>query len=441
MSARQSTWPLTNARAVAARLVSCVMAQGQSLTACMPASLSGLRDPRDRGLAQELAYGAMRWFPALESLVNRLLSRPHKELDSAVFALLLIGLYQLLYLRIPDHAAVSATVDASRQLGRARAAPLVNAVLRAFLKRRDTLLAEPTTEAAQYAHPVWLLAALKTAWPESWKRIAAANNERPPMTLRVNVRCGSREDYLARLAQSGFEAQPLPLSPSAIALPEILDVSRLPGFDQGHVSVQDGGAQLAALLLDALPGHRILDACAAPGGKCGHILELCPELRSMVAVDCDPARIATLRATLERLRMRAEIYCGDVSTPTAWWDGKAFDRILLDVPCSGSGVIRRHPDIKLLRRESDVAASARLQTRLLTGLWPLLAKSGKLLYVTCSVLPAENQTQIRAFLARHADAHLDPIALADSQDTGVGLQILPGDANTDGFFYALLRKV
>ena len=441
MTARQSPRPLKDARAVAARLVSCVVGQGQSLATCMPISLSGLRDPRDRGLAQELAYGALRWFPALEALVSKLLSRPHKEIDSAVFALLLIGLYQLLYLRIPDHAAVSATVDASRRLGRARAAPLVNAVLRAFLKRRDELLAEPATEAAQYAHPVWLLAALKTAWPESWQRIAAANNERPPMILRVNLRCGSREDYLARLGQAGLEAHPLSLSPYAISLPEILDVSRLPGFDQGHVSVQDAGAQIAAVLLDARPGHRILDACAAPGGKCGHILEMDHELRRMVAVDCDPTRIASLRAALERLRLRAKIYCADVSVPAGWWDGKAFDRILLDAPCSGSGVIRRHPDIKLLRRESDVAASAALQMQLLNGLWPLLAKAGKLLYVTCSVLPAENQTQIRAFLARHADAHLDPIAVAHGQDTGAGVQLLPGDANTDGYFYAALRKV
>lgn len=427
-------------RAAAARAIAEVLGRGRSLATILPRHLDNLTDPRDRALMQELVYGVMRWLPRLEFVLARLTRRPPRTRDAEVAALLLIGIYQLAHLRIPEHAAVSATVEASRTLDRPWAASLVNAVLRGYLSRRAEVEDCTTNEAAHWAHPDWLLADIKRSWPAQWEAIAGAGNTHPPMTLRVNAQHHTRERYLALLESVGIAARAAPICRYGITLRYPVDLSRLPGFPNGWVSVQDAGAQLAAELLDVRSDQRVLDACAAPGGKTGHIIELYPGLAKLVALDRDPQRFSTLQDTLRRLGLRAELRCADCAATTEWWDGQPFDRILLDTPCSGTGVLRRHPDIKALRRASDIAAMARQQRQLLSDLWQVLAEGGTLLYVTCSILPEENQCVIEAFLDTHPEARLLPIEIAGGLDTGFGTQILPGSYDMDGFFYAQLAK-
>jgi len=289
------------------------------------------------------------------------------------------------------------------------------------------------------AHPPWLLKRLQADWPTQWETLADANNAHPPLTLRVNARIKSRDAYLEHLHQANIAATPTPYTDYGITLEHPIDVQHLPGFAQGWLSVQDGAAQLAAPLLDVPPGARVLDACAAPGGKTAHLLERY-EIETLLALDLKPARVQKLRDTLQRLQLSADLRCADASQPDTWWDNQPFERILLDVPCSGNGVIRRHPDIKYLRQPSDIAALAAQQARLLDALWPLLMPGGKLLYVTCSVFAEENHLQIQNFLATHADA-TEIVLTADwgyAQD--YGRQILPGENNLDGFYYACLSK-
>jgi 16S rRNA (cytosine967-C5)-methyltransferase len=326
-------------------------------------------------------------------------------------------------------------------LGKSWAASLINAVLRTYLRDSERLLNQARSEeTARYAHPEWLLAELKQAWPEDWQAIVAANNARAPMTLRVNARQLSREDYLVRLEKAGIQAEPAPYTCHGITLPQPIEVSSLPGFKEGHVSVQDAAAQLAAPLLEVQPGQRVLDACAAPGGKAAHILETCPELALFVAIERDPSRVLILEDTLKRLQLEAQVVQADATCPEDWWDGNPFDRILLDTPCSGTGVIRRHPDIKRLRRKTDLPALVDEQARLLGALWPLLREHGRLVYVTCSVLPAENQERITAFFEQHPEARAPAIHAPWGRPRGAGRQILPGEANMDGFFYSVLMK-
>lgn len=430
----------TGARAVAARAIAEVRGRGRSLTAILPGFLRGLADPRDRALAQELVYGVMRWLPRLEFVLTRLLRRARGTRDSEVAALLLIGLHQLAHLRIPAHAAVSATVEASRTLGRPWAAPLINAVLRGFLTRRAEMEDCAQSEAARYAHPAWMLAEMRRAWPAHWEAIACANNTHPPMVLRVNARRCTRQGYLAILAAAGIAAHAASTSRHGIVLDHPMDPFSLPGFDAGWISVQDAAAQLAVELLDVRPGQRVLDACAAPGGKTGHIAEIHPGPAGIVALDRDPQRVSVLRMTLKRLGLHAAVRCADATNTPQWWDGQPFNRILIDAPCSGTGVLRRHPDIKVLRRPSDIAALAAAQRRLLNVLWPLLAEGGALLYVTCSILPLENQRVIEDFLESHDGARLRSLELPFGLDTGSGTQILPGTCDMDGFFYARMAK-
>lgn len=431
---------ITDPRAVAASAIAQVLGSGRSLAAILPDQLRGIADPCDRALAQELIYGVLRWLPRLELIIERLMTRSLRTRDRVVHALLLIGIHQLAHLRVPAHAAVSATVEASRALSRPRATALINAVLRGFLARRDEMEDCTVCETARWAHPAWLLTEIKSAWPARWEAIACANNAHPPMTLRVNARRCTRADYLAALVAAGIGARPVPVCPYGVTLTHALDPVRLPGFENGWISVQDAGAQLAAELLDARPGQRVLDACAAPGGKAGHIAEIYPELGEIWAVDKDLRRLVALRASLKRLRLHAEVRCADVADSARWWDHRPFDRILLDAPCSGTGVLRRHPDIKALRRPSDIAVMAQTQRRLLEGLWPLLREGGLILYVTCSILPAENQRLIQAFMRDHRDCQLLRIDLPFGIDTGAGTQILPGNLDMDGFFYARLAK-
>jgi 16S rRNA (cytosine967-C5)-methyltransferase len=390
---------------------------------------------RDRALLAALVFGALRWHHRLEWQSAKLLTKPLKPGQLELGALLRVGLLQLQEMRIPEHAAVSATVDAAALLGQRDAAPLVNAVLRRFQRERGALdAALAADDEARLCHPRWLLAELAQDWPDDWQRICAANNAAAPMWLRVNERRTTRADYLARLQAAGLAARPDAQVSTAIALQAPQPVEALPGFAAGDASVQDVAAQRAAGILDLAPGQRVLDACAAPGGKTCHILEACSGLDEVWALDRDASRLERVRANLDRLGLAARLVHGDATDPKAWWDGRPFERILLDAPCSAVGVIRRHPDIKVLRRPEDVVRAVALQARLLRALWPLLAPGGRLVYATCSVLRTENDAQIRAFVGEQESSKGPGTAQLS------GCQSLPGDADGDGFYYASLLK-
>ncbi len=399
------------------------------------------RPPADRALTQELIYGTLRVLPRLEALVGFLLNHPVKPGDRDLEALILVGLYQLAVLDTPEHAAVAATVEATRFLGKPDKAALVNALLRRFLREREDLLAQAERlPSARWLFPEWLLGALRRDWPEHWEAIVAASNERPPMSLRVNRLRTDRRAYASLLAEAGIASRPIPETELGLMLDRPVPAATLPGFDMGLVSVQDGGAQLAAQILDARPGQRVLDACAAPGGKTANLLERAGGDLDLVAIDSEPKRLETVRETLARLGLSARIERGDAALPQGDWASPAFDRILLDVPCSATGVIRRHPDIKWLRRAADIPGLSEMQGRILDAVWPLLAPGGRLLYVTCSLLAAENQDRIGAFLARRADARELPIAAHWGLGCTHGRQLLPTPGGSDGFYFALLGK-
>ncbi len=429
------------ARVVAVKVLLRVMVDGRSLSASLPEQLAKLSDPSERPLAQELCYGVMRYGVRLEAVAKQLLNKPLKRKDRDVECLILLGLYQLIYMRIPPHAVVAETVETVNSMGKSWAKGLVNAVLRNFQRGEQKLLAQAdSTPAGRYAHPSWLLMMIQARWPDEWQSIVEGNNQYPPMVLRINPAHGSRDEYLQRMQDGGMAATAMPHVPSAVVLEQAVDVERLPGFSDGHASVQDGAAQLAGWLLDLQPGQRVLDACSAPGGKCCHILEQAPQVTEVVAIDIDEQRLQSVRENLARLKLQAKVICGDASHPDEWWDGKLFDRILLDAPCSASGVIRRHPDIKQLRREEDIEALVALQAEILAAMWPLLAPGGLLLYVTCSIFPQENHLQIERFLETHHDATAPIVSASWGRVMPVGRQVLPGDDGMDGFYYAPLLK-
>ena len=427
------------ARAIAAEAVRAVE-EGASLDAALEGRTSGA-DPDQRGLVRELAYGTCRWYHRLRAAARLMLSRPVRRKDLVGESLILVGLYQWIYTRVQAHAALAETVEAARLLGKPAASGLVNAVLRRF-QRESSALRERVDKdpATRYAYPAWLFSAIREAWPADWQSIVDGGNERPPMTVRVNLRRASTAAYAAQLADAGIVARPVHGLSGALMLDRAVGVDRLPGFSEGLVSVQDVAAQHAARLLDVREGDRVLDACAAPGGKTAHIAELAPRLGSLVAVDIDAARLTRVEQNLARLQLDAEVMNGDASAPQGVWASRQYDRILLDAPCSASGVIRRHPDIKLLRRNSDIATLVAGQRRMLGALWPMLAPGGILLYSTCSVLPAENADQVGEFLGAQSDADTRPFDLPCGRATGQGWQIFPGDAGCDGFFYARLEK-
>ena len=429
-------------RALAAQAVAGVLARGQTIEAALEsilASSDGLNArqlaDRDRAQVHALAFGALRGHHRHRALLGALLDRPLKGTDRTLEALLSVGLFQLADPEQPDYAAVSATVDACRLLGQERAAGLLNAALRRYQREAPGLLAKLQADpAAWFSHPAWLLDRLRADWPDSWQAIAAANQRRPPFWLRVNRNRASVTEYRARLeAELGLQATPLAGFPDALRLESAVPVEKLPGFADGLVSVQDASSQLAAPLLAPERGMRVLDACAAPGGKTTHLLEVVAGEIDLTAVDVARARLGLIESNLQRLGLRANLLVGDATEPAAWWDGRPFDRILLDAPCSALGVIRRHPDIKLLRRAADVPALVGRQRLLLERLWPLLCPRGKLLYSTCSVLRAENQDLVAAFLAA-GTAWLQP------ETPAPGLQLLPGERDTDGFYYALMSN-
>ncbi|HSG11718.1 MAG TPA: 16S rRNA (cytosine(967)-C(5))-methyltransferase RsmB [Gammaproteobacteria bacterium] len=432
--------PAADARALAARVLVDVLVAGRSLGDVLPPAQAALDDPRAGALVQELCYGTLRWYFRLDAVLQALLSKPLKSRDADVRCLLLTGLYQIDQLALPQRVAVHETVQAVRALDKDWAAGLVNAVLRNFQRRGDSLLQSACAgDVALHAHPAWLIERLRSDWPQDWAMILAANNTRPPFTLRVNRQRLTRDEYLDVLSQHALKAAAVPYSAQAVRLERPVPVSALPGFMRGDVSVQDAAAQLAAGLLGLAPGQRVLDACAAPGGKTSHILETEPAV-SLVAVDIDATRLQRIESNLARLSLQAELLAGDAGQPDKWWDGHLFDRILLDVPCSGSGVIRRHPDIKVLRRAGDIDALVDRQVTILDAIWPLLAPGGMLLYCTCSVLKAENSGQLVDFLARHADAEEVPIAAAWGRGCTHGRQIFPGENQMDGFYFACVRK-
>ncbi len=432
-------------RAAAARAVVAVAADGRRLEAAIAGAA---RDQPSRPAIQSLAFGTVRWFFELEACLARLSSRPDVPPEHEVRALALVGLYQLAHGATPEHAAVSETVEAARELGRVRAAGFVNALLRRFQRERAAVLAAVhRVREARLAHPEWLLAAFERDWPAEWESIAAAGNCEPPMWLRVNGLRTSRDAYRARLDAAGISSQPSGFAPQALRLDKPMDVGSLPGFADGDVSVQDAAAQLAASFVGAGRGMRVLDACAAPGGKACHLLEMTPDLNSLVALDIDAARATRIRSNLARQGLTAEVVVGDALDPAPWWNGRPFDRILLDVPCSGTGVIRRHPDIKILRRPDDIRRFATNQSSLLAASFALLAPGGRLVYSSCSVLAAENAQVVAGFLDREpaaADvtesARLLLPGVLPGRHAGPGWALPSGSADADGFYYACLEK-
>jgi 16S rRNA (cytosine967-C5)-methyltransferase len=429
-----------NPRLAAARALTAVLAGKASLGSSLPPQLDKVA-VRDRGLAQDLAFGAARWQPRLSLLVDKLLDKPLKAGDRDVEALLLIGLYQLFYTRIPSHAAISETVSCAATLKKPWARGLLNGVLRTAQRDGRELLAKMEKDPVERtAHPRWLQKALKAAWPEHWEAICAANNAHPPLILRTNQRVISRDAYLQQLHDAGIAALACDFSDAGIRLPEARDVLSLPGFAEGRVSVQDEAAQLAAGLLQPASGQRVLDACCAPGGKTCHLLELQPDLATVVALDLEEKRLQRVRENLQRLHLDAQLVAADARATNVWWDGQLFQRILLDAPCSATGVIRRHPDIKITRQPTDISALAQLQGELLDALWPTLEEGGILLYATCSILPEENSDNIARFLARTADARELTIAGPFGLPQTHGRQLLPQLDGHDGFYYAVLQK-
>lgn len=427
-------------RATAARLLQQVIYAGDSLTEVLQQPLAQTVVATEQALLRDICFGTLRWHERLSAILKQLLGKPLKAADKDVECLLRVGLYQLLYQRTPDHAAVNETVKAVKKLRKAWADKLVNGVLRRFLRERDALLALADQQAsARYACPDWLLQRIRHAWPDDWENILQASNTQAAMTLRVNRQQLDTEAYRQRLEQAGFPANRVPAVDSALNLHHAVGVEQLPGFAEGAASVQDAAAQLAAGLLDCQPGMRVLDACAAPGGKTCHVLEQTSGLQ-LLAIDSSEARLQRVHENLVRLRLHASVKVADAGELADWWDGKPFDRILLDAPCSATGVIRRHPDIKVLRRDADIAVLQQEQARLLRALWKTLQPGGKLLYVTCSILPDENIRQIEQFLHEQADAQHHPISATWGRELAYGRQILPGDAGMDGFYYALLTK-
>jgi len=428
-------------RAAAARVLSRVRSGGESLRAALPALGAELADSRDRALAESSVFAACRGLFRYEAILQAMLSKPLSGQAAEVHALLLIALAQLDTLGMPAHAVVDASVRATQLLRQERMKGLVNALLRRFLRERADLLARiEASEPARFNHPAWLIEALRAAWGGEADAVMLAANAPPPLWLRVNARRIRMADYTAALDARGIAWRADVNLPQALCLADAPPARQLPGWEAGWVSVQDSSAQRATLALDAQPGLRMLDACAAPGGKTAALLETVEGL-DLIALDSDPARLARVSDSLARLGLQARCLSADALAPERWWDGRPFDRILIDAPCSATGILRRQPDIRWHRRAADVPPLCALQVGMLDALWPLLAIGGRLIYATCSILPSENAQQIDAFLDRHADARALPLAAHFGREAGAGYQRLPGEDDGDGFFVAALQRV
>ena len=438
---RRAGPPPADVRAVAAAALDRIVRRGESLRIAFAEAATSLADARDRALLSALLHAGCRWWLRYDGALDRLLPRPLRGREPQLHALLVLGLVQLAVLGLPPYAAVAATVEAARALRRPQHANLVNAVLRRWLREGATLAAALDADVVtRHAQPRWLVEALRADWGDAAEAVLAANNVEPALVLRVNRRRAEPEALAARWRGLGLEVDALPHLPDALSLPRSTDVTRLPGYAEGEFSVQDGAAQLAADLLDLAPGQRVLDACAAPGGKAAHMLERAAV--ELLALDADARRLPRVHENLARLGLVATVRAGDAAQPRDWWDGRPFARILLDAPCSASGILRRQPDVRLHRRPGDLDALGATQARLLDALWPLLAPGGRLVYATCSVFNRENAALIDAFLSRHADARACPQAVPEwfGRRSGAGRQNLPGDGGMDGFFYAVVDK-
>lgn len=428
---------LQNPRIAALEALSEVLDENMNLGDSV--ALSRLRDHRDSALARNLAYGVLRWLTALEWLTAKLLVKPLKKREVEVQRLILLGLQQLWHDHTASHAAVNETAECARLLGKPWAVGLINAVLRRFQREQDDFLSRLEQSGKQFAHPDWLLKEIQKDWPEHWQDIVNANNQQAPLWLRINRQQVDEVTLRDDLKSAGFEISDHDFARDAICISPAAAVAKIPGFEKGWLSVQDPAAQLARDLLDPKPGDHILDACAAPGGKTTHLLESCKEI-TLTVLDKNAQRIEQISQNLQRLGLNATTIAADAAATETWWKGEKFDKILLDAPCSATGVIRRHPEIKWLRSTEQVDKVTQVQVRLLAALWPLLKPGGVLVYATCSILKRENNQQIHQFLEQHADAVTEVPVVEWGMASPVGRQILPGDTQMDGFFYAVLRK-
>jgi 16S rRNA (cytosine967-C5)-methyltransferase len=437
--------PAAGARSVAAHAVARILREGVTLDAALHDALAATPAALSPSV-RSLSYGAVRGYYRHEAILSRMLSQPVRSLDLLVRALMSVALFELEDARTPEYAVVDAAVKAAKATDAARASGLVNAVLRRYLRERKTVDAEiARNPALRHASPIWLADRFRADWPVRWTQLLAAGDAQAPMWLRVDGRRATTESYLEKLREAGLGARAESRVPLAIALDAPCDVHELPGFDQGLVSVQDLGAQCVAFPLELSCGQRVLDACAAPGGKTALIAEREPSLARLVGLDIDPQRLTRVRENLVRGDLRAELMPGDLATPDAWWDGVPFDRILVDAPCSALGVIRRHPDIRLRKSPSEIDKLPLLQARLLAASWRMLAAGGRLVYATCTVTRSENRDVVAAFLAGTPDAGIVPPESwpgwpGFGEADGFGRQILPGEAGADGFYYAALLK-
>lgn len=433
-----------NSRAIAAKIICEVIADKRSLTKVLKDNLAEKINKNEQAFIQELSYGTLRWYNQLLEISNHLLNTPLKSKNQDLLCLLITGLYQLLFSHKPDYAVVSETVTASKILKKNWAKGLLNKLLRRFIAEKDKILEtinqEPT---AHYSHPLWLLQKIQKDWPNDWQDIIKANNSRPTLTLRVNAQKTNREEYFTILNENNITAKKIPGLTHAIQLNHPIPVTRIPGFKEGFCSIQDGSGQKVIELLDIHEKHNVLDACAAPGSKTCHILETVPNLSHLVAIDKDANRLTKIKENIERLELphdKLHFVLADASHTKQWWDGIPYDRILLDAPCTASGTISRHPDIKILREPEDIETLAQQQIHLLNSLWPILKKQGRLLYTTCSIFPEENEQIIQQFLRIHKDAKIIPLNIEWGVALNYGRQQLPHYQGMDGFYYALIEK-
>ena len=430
---------MKNPRAIATQIITSVCDDSINLESAFNQHLANDKQEM-QPFIKAVSYGVLRVYYRLEFVLGQLLERPLKKKETLVKHLLLAGLYELMYMKTPQHACVSETVQAAVALKKQWAKGLVNAVLRKSIREADQLAAAiDKNEAARFAHPGWLIELVKNDWPKDYAAILQANNQAGPLSLRVNQQQCDRSTFIAMLKSQGIPASPIAYTQHGVQCETPMDITQLPGYQQGLFSVQDAAPQLAAELLAPQKGELILDACAAPGGKTTHLVELQPEIE-LLALDKSEKRLQRIRQNLSRLKLNADVLVGDASQPGKWWDGRQFDRILLDAPCSATGVIRRHPDIKLLRRPADIEQLVKTQQEILLALWPLLKPDGMLLYATCSILKQENEQQIQRLIAKLENARVCAIEATWGIPTDHGRQILPGQSAMDGFFYSLIYK-
>lgn len=430
---------MSNLRAISANILARLMEGDGSLSS----HLACYRNTGNYPLLQEICFGSCRCFHALNFYVDSLLDKPIKNKHMVIRCLLIVGLYQLRELSIPQHAILNETVAATQELDKAWAKSLVNAILRSYLRKQEEL--DKAFKAAplstRFSFPQWMVKEFSSAWPDSWEELIENSNLRPPMTLRVNQTKTNRSEYLQTLRKEDMNAWPGTLSNTSVYLQFPEGIEKIPGFGDGLVSVQDEASQLVPPLLQLEPGLRVLDACAAPGGKTAHCLESEHLLTELVSVDISPARTDRIHENLSRLNLTAKVVSANILDLDSWWDGAAFDRILIDAPCSATGVIRRHPDVKLLRSVHEVSRLIELQKKILQAVWPCLKANGLLLYTTCSLLPAENDLQVRDFIQTTDNAKYEGIAVDWGVECQYGRQLLTGARDgPDGFFYSLLRK-